>query len=140
MREDKTKKALESFTISCCELRNCKTALLLPTPMAVSLIVRMPLSICVVVCVNTSILFSIEHRPSVISLYHNTTRNTFVFFDDNDHTAKTGSCGFGPNDRTVMLRMCGIGHCVMADTTHELERNRMSARASQSYELLSLRN
>ena len=98
----------------------------------------MPLSICVVLCVNTSIIVSVEHRPSVISLCHNATRTTFVLSDDKDHTDKTGSCAFGANDRTAMLRMCGIGNCVMADATHEFERNRMSARASQSCELLSL--
>ena len=37
MREDKTERVLESFTICCCELGNFKTTLLLPTPMAVSL-------------------------------------------------------------------------------------------------------
>ena len=89
---------------------------------------------------NTSILVSVEHRPSVISLCHNATRITFVLFDDNGHTAKTGSCRFGANDRTAMLRMCGIGNGVMADATHELERKRMSARASQSYALLSFGN
>ena len=41
--------------------------------------------------------------------------STFVLFDDTDHTIKTASCGFGANDRTAMLRMCGIGNCVMAD-------------------------
>ena len=68
------------------------------------------------------------------------TQTTFVLFDDNDNTANSGSCGFGANDRTAMLRICGTGNCIMADATHEFERNRMLARASQSYELLSLGN
>ena len=35
--EDKVEKAIESFIICCYKLENCKTTLLLPTPMAVSL-------------------------------------------------------------------------------------------------------
>ena len=37
--------------------------------------------------------------------------------DDNNHTTKACSRGICTNDRTAVLRTCGIGNCVMADAT-----------------------
>ena len=83
--------------------------------------------LCVIIHLNTNILVSAGHRPSAISLRHNAYGNHFVLSGDNNHAAKVGLCEFYTSDHIAMLRMCGIGVCIVVDATLEGERNRTSA-------------
>ena len=88
--------------------------------------------ICAIIHLNTNILVSAGHRPSAISLRDNAYGNHFVLSGDNDHAAKVGSCEFCTNDHIAMLRMCGIGVCIVVDATLECERNRTSSTPPRS--------